>query len=139
MPSCPSIREVHLSLMSVTLLWIRTTGITYLSMHDFDVIQFSWLVTHLMPYWGIFSLSIEICRFSLLHDRPLLRDTCQVEDFVSLHHDSPMDLPLGHFIRFTLFDVSVIFGWSCLRLMDSRIVISSGTCQIFCTSPYSCL
>ncbi|RVW43613.1 hypothetical protein CK203_104164 [Vitis vinifera] len=89
----PSIREVHLSLMSVTLLWIRTTEITYL--------------------------------FSLLHDRPLLRDTCRVEDFVSLHHDSPMDLPLGHFIRFTLFDVSVIFEWSRLRLMDSRIVISS--------------
>ena len=51
----------------------------------------------------------------------------------------PMDLPLGHFIRFTLFDVNVIFGWSRLGLMDSRIVISPGTCQIFCTSPSSCL
>ena len=40
MPSCPSIREVHLSLMSVTLLWIRMTGITYLLMHDWTSFDF---------------------------------------------------------------------------------------------------
>ena len=37
-----------------------------------------------------------------------------------------MDLPLSHLIRLTLSDVSVIFGWSRLRFMDSRIVIPSG-------------
>ena len=36
---------------------------------------FFWPVMHLMPYWGIFPLSIEICRFSLLRDRPQLRVT----------------------------------------------------------------
>ena len=42
------------------------TGITYLLMHDFDVIWFSRLVTHLMPYWGIFPHLIKVSRSPLI-------------------------------------------------------------------------
>ena len=87
----------------------------------FDVIRFSRLVTHLMPYWGIFSFSIEICRFSLLHDRPLLRDTCWVEDFVSFHHGSPVAFSWvvssnSHFL------MSVWFLYGVIGLMDFCII-----------------
>ena len=72
-----------------------------------------------------------------LHDHPQLRDVHQVDDLASFCHDSLLDLFSGHFIRLTLFDVSVIFGWSRLRLMDFHIIILSSTCQIFYASPSS--
>lgn len=78
-----------------------------------------------MPYWGIFPLSIEIYRFSLLRDHPHLPDTYQVDDLALFCHDPPVDLTLSRFIRLTPSDVSVIFVWSHLGLIDSHIIISS--------------
>ena len=44
-----------------------------------------------------------------LRDWPQLRDIRQIGDFVSFHHDPPMDFLLSRFIRLTLSDVSVTF------------------------------
>ena len=82
--------------------------------HTFDAI---------LGHISAFDWDLQIPTYS--HNYPQLWDTHQIGDFVSLHHDSLMDLSLGHFIRLTLSDVSVIFGWSRLRLMDSCIIILS--------------
>ena len=72
-----------------------------------------------------------------LHDHPQLQDAHRVDDLASFCHESLFDLLSGHFIRLTLFDVSVIFGWNRLRLMVFHIIILSSTCQIFYASPSS--
>ena len=135
MPSYSSIREMHLRLMSMILLWIQVTKFTYLLMDDLISFDFSRLVTHLMPHWGIFPLSIEICRSPLIRVIvPSYEIRVKLTISISFFHDSSVDLPLSRFIRLTLSDVSMIFGWSCLRLMDSHIIIS-----LECMSNLSCI
>ena len=91
-----------------------------------DVIWFSRLVTHLMPYWGIFPLSIEICSLPLICVIvPSYEIRVGLMISISFHRDSPGGLPLSRFIRLILSDVFVIFGWNYLKLMDSHIIISS--------------
>ena len=63
MPSCFSIREVHLGSMCMIQLWIRMTSVTCSTTDDFMSLDF-WPVVHLMPYWGVFSFRM---RFTDLH------------------------------------------------------------------------
>ena len=124
MPSCPSIWEMHFSLMSVMLLWIRMTEITYLLMHDstsFDFPDLSHLRCHTRAYFHSRSRFADshFCSIALSYEM------CRVDDSVSFCHDSQMDFSLSRFIGLTLYDIITIFGWSHLRLVDSHIIISS--------------
>ena len=94
--------------------------------HTFDAI---------LGHISVFDWSFQIPTY--LRDWPQLRDIHHIGDFVSFHHDSLMDFLLSRFIRLTLSDVSVTFGWSRLKLMDFHIIILSSTCQIFYASPSS--
>ncbi|WJZ87351.1 hypothetical protein VitviT2T_006736 [Vitis vinifera] len=74
-------------------------------------------IIHLMPYWGIFSILIEIYRsplvYVIIHDYGI--HARSVFDFIlSGYSEEPL---LSHSTRFVLFDIVVIPRWNYFRCL----------------------
>ena len=55
---------------------------------------------------------------------PQLRDTHRANDLTSFCFDSPVGPFLRHSIKLLFSDIVMTLGWSFLRCIDSRILIS---------------
>ena len=59
-----------------------------------------------------------------LHGHPQLRETHRADDLTSFCLDSPMEPFLRHSVELVFSDIVMTLGWSYLRCIDSRILIS---------------
>ena len=59
-----------------------------------------------------------------LHDHPQLRDTHRADDLTSFGLDSPVEPFLRHSVELVFSYIVMILGYSYLRCIDSRIIIS---------------
>ena len=137
MPSCPSIRDMHLGSVSMTLLWIQMTRITYLLMHDLRLRDFSDLSLIWCHTGAYFSFRLRFADSTYLRDCLQLRDMWGLMIWfhfvMTLRQTFPwVVLSSSHFPMLVWFLDGVVSG--------SWILASSfcqSTYQIFYASPSS--
>ena len=104
----------------------------------FDVIWSFWPATHLMPYWGIFAFSIEICRSPWIC---MIIPSCEIHvgQMIQFHFVLTLQENLSWVVQ--LGSYFLILLWFLDGVISSVWIPISpfqwSTCQISCASPLS--
>ena len=137
MPSCFSIREVHIGSVGMAQLWIQTTRITYLLIDDlmsFDLFDLSHIRCHTGAYLPFWSRFVNLYGFAWSSIFKRYMSSC---GWFLFYDDSLVEPFLSHLVRLILPDVVVIFGLSYFGCIDSHIIISVRCMSDLYTSPWS--